>query len=502
MSQRLDLHKLTKHDIQLFVEDRLTKDENFANLVELDKGYNQLVATIVKRARGVFLWVFLVVDSLLRGIHEDDDISDLQTRLNALPADLNKYFWRIFENIDEEYHQQVAQILLMLSQRPIGSLPIVTIEAVLESSRKPRLALEADFYTISEEKIRESLMTHKKRLNARCKDSLSVVDCKGEWISSRIDARYHVDFQHRTMRDFIIKPEVELFLKKWAPNGFDPQTATCRGSLLHAKGLPPIAADNTDKSCLNPYRSCIVSFLRCCAETELLKKSPEVALIDEMSRTISTLIPGGVDRFSSLPKCLHLSLLTSGNSTDLLAFAISLGLKSYVEVKFQGQAIPTCDASKRPLLDYTVFSTHEPTIYDPDWLHYEQRCQIQYLRPELMELLLPRGANPNECLGIHGTDSAGFPKPDQTIWTRVVDSLGSLEWSIRKNRTHQLYDFSRDSQAIFKQIQLMLRFGADANQDPSFWKMVEQVFTFEQVAMLKKELVEPSTCENLIQTRC
>ena len=103
-SHRLNLQDLTKHDIQLYVEGKLVRNEKFPNVDEHDARYRTLVYTIVKRAQGVFFWVFLVVESLLRGLREADDIADLQTKLDTIPDDLTGYFWRVFETIDSSYH--------------------------------------------------------------------------------------------------------------------------------------------------------------------------------------------------------------------------------------------------------------------------------------------------------------------------------------------------------------------------------------------------------------
>jgi hypothetical protein len=64
---------------------------------------NDLISYIVTDAEGVFLWVSLVVNDLLRGLADGDDINRLQTRLNALPKNLEGLYWRILERIPENY---------------------------------------------------------------------------------------------------------------------------------------------------------------------------------------------------------------------------------------------------------------------------------------------------------------------------------------------------------------------------------------------------------------
>lgn len=80
----LKLEDLTRDDIALYVRDVLEEHERFDALQQRDHRYQELVRQIVKKAEGVFLWVSLVVQSLLRGLTSSDRMSDLQRRIELL----------------------------------------------------------------------------------------------------------------------------------------------------------------------------------------------------------------------------------------------------------------------------------------------------------------------------------------------------------------------------------------------------------------------------------
>ena len=85
----LRLQDLTYQDIVNFVNSKLVHDERMRELKERQpKEALDLVEEIVTKADGVFLWVHLVVKSLLDGLNNYDSISDLQRRLEVLPPDL------------------------------------------------------------------------------------------------------------------------------------------------------------------------------------------------------------------------------------------------------------------------------------------------------------------------------------------------------------------------------------------------------------------------------
>jgi hypothetical protein len=89
----LILQDLTYRDIEMYVSDMLGEHQRMLELKKEDpEGAPQLVTEIVDRASGVFLWVKLVVRSLLDGLSNYDRVSDLQERLWILPVDLEDLY--------------------------------------------------------------------------------------------------------------------------------------------------------------------------------------------------------------------------------------------------------------------------------------------------------------------------------------------------------------------------------------------------------------------------
>ncbi|KAI6899750.1 hypothetical protein KC316_g13248 [Hortaea werneckii] len=101
--QYLTLEKLTKDDIDRFVTDTLIRDDRFAKFCLSDGTAADLTDEMRNRADGVFLWVFLVVRSLLRGIDNGDDMATLRRRLNETPSDLYDLFEKMLFGRDNVY---------------------------------------------------------------------------------------------------------------------------------------------------------------------------------------------------------------------------------------------------------------------------------------------------------------------------------------------------------------------------------------------------------------
>jgi serine/threonine protein kinase/uncharacterized C2H2 Zn-finger protein len=89
----LRLQDLTSRDITLYVRGHVDKNIEFAHIRrQQPSDAERLILEITERARGVFLWVFIVVRDLLNGLQNGDSIRDLQRRLHLLPSELEDLY--------------------------------------------------------------------------------------------------------------------------------------------------------------------------------------------------------------------------------------------------------------------------------------------------------------------------------------------------------------------------------------------------------------------------
>lgn len=108
----LRLHELTHNDVTAYVEAQLGPRLRSTNSPAHGSKSNTdlLLAQIVDAASGVFLWVKLVVQSLVEGIENGDTTEDLRLRLSAIPRDLEDLFEHMIGTIPDVYRFQASQI--------------------------------------------------------------------------------------------------------------------------------------------------------------------------------------------------------------------------------------------------------------------------------------------------------------------------------------------------------------------------------------------------------
>jgi len=72
------------------------------------------------KAVGIFLWVAIVVQSLLTGLVEGGRLSDLQKRLDSLPPDLEDLLWKILNNLGKRHFERAYQFFRIYRATSIG----------------------------------------------------------------------------------------------------------------------------------------------------------------------------------------------------------------------------------------------------------------------------------------------------------------------------------------------------------------------------------------------
>lgn len=233
-SSKLYIHDLTKEDIRLYTAETIGNDPTFQQLQQMDNRCADMVEYIVKTAEGVFLWVFLVVRSLLEGLSNADRIPDLEKRLREFPTDLESYFRSILYSVDERYHEKMmTTFIVTLGARQL--LPLFTYWHMDEDVD--------DDYVFNLKTIvphgqnREVLFDHmKKRLNARCKGLVEAkfYDSLNIGPSASLVA-WQVDFLHRTVRDFLALPSMQTLLYSGVSKSYNVDLPICRSILATIK---------------------------------------------------------------------------------------------------------------------------------------------------------------------------------------------------------------------------------------------------------------------------
>jgi 6-pyruvoyl-tetrahydropterin synthase len=270
-SPSLRLEDLTAPDIYHFVLDNLRKNQIFARLQTVKPvDTKQLVSEVTEKAQGVFLWVHLVVMSLLEGLRDGDRIIDLQRRLLLLPSDLDQLFQKVLSGIDPKYLNQASKFfqLVRTVSEPISLHTFSFTEEELET------ALSAEIKGMPSEERRFRADQMRRRLNSRCKGLLEVPDLKSHGEQAK------VQYLHRTVKDFLALESTGQYISSWTTEQFDADLQLSIGYMLDLKSLVVYPKMSLYTEFWHPFRRCIDYSIR----VEPRNRDTYIAILNEIAK--------------------------------------------------------------------------------------------------------------------------------------------------------------------------------------------------------------------------
>lgn len=251
---QLEIQKLTSDDIFAYVSDTLDSSIWFSVLRQSEpEACTKLLDEIKRKAQGVFLWVRLVVRSLIKGLDNDDSIEQLGERLQEYPDTLDGYFQRMLDRIEKLYQQHSARIMLVAleSEHPLDLRALPCLEWEIKDpdyalnmsidrpiANTPSFCASVDKFKplgskSSTTNRRVSVPTSRKPFLKRWAPSNRYVDAR--CVELLEIAGNRVCFIHRTARDFLDQRKPQNHLRRLAGDEYDPCLSLARTSLSLTK---------------------------------------------------------------------------------------------------------------------------------------------------------------------------------------------------------------------------------------------------------------------------
>ncbi|KAF7555992.1 hypothetical protein G7Z17_g1710 [Cylindrodendrum hubeiense] len=201
----LKMETFTTKDVNTFVKGEFNRTRGYHELMQANPvEANRLMDGIVGKARGVFLWVSVVVRALCEGLTEGDNLKELQTLLDSLPTDLSALYSSIYLRVKPEYRSDSSQ-LFQIHNCSTTLLDAVTLHLAHMDDEE---AMEQDVVAITGKLRPHIIQTLVRRLNSRTRGLLEV------------SKDGHVDYLHRSVREWTLAKWDEICAI--SNPGFDP----------------------------------------------------------------------------------------------------------------------------------------------------------------------------------------------------------------------------------------------------------------------------------------
>jgi hypothetical protein len=270
-AQWLRMEDLTRHDIQRYVETHMSESSQWQMLQKYNaQETDKIVEEITEKAVGVFLWVMLVVTSLLSGLRDGDSIEQLWTRLHGLPSRLEALFQKILSGLNPEYFVQACQMfqLVLTAFDP----PTLLEMSFAHDGVNP--SIEALLGPMSAKELKYRAETMRRRITSRSKGLLEAPRISVDGEAAK------VEYLHRTVRDFFQGPEAWTYIRSGAPK-FNAPLLLAASSLRIVKMTPLVHRASVFDQFWRATASCI-EYSRKCEES--IGIAP-VSVLDELDMT-------------------------------------------------------------------------------------------------------------------------------------------------------------------------------------------------------------------------
>ncbi|KAI5920262.1 hypothetical protein F4810DRAFT_684030 [Camillea tinctor] len=215
-SPQLRLEVLTKMDIEHYIRSNFESHASFEELREAYEAESEhLIHSIVEKAHGVFLWISIVVRSLLESLTDGSSIPELQSIIDELPESLSDLYRKIFQSIPQKYMQDCSRFL-QIKEHCSGPL---TTEILWLADSEDALSTDLAHITPQQKKHMDLLM--RRKIGSRTKGLLEV---SREGI---------IDYLHLTTHEWVVENLPDITAR--GPEGFDVYVALFKAQAIRVK---------------------------------------------------------------------------------------------------------------------------------------------------------------------------------------------------------------------------------------------------------------------------
>ncbi|KAL7785865.1 hypothetical protein V8C37DRAFT_393291 [Trichoderma ceciliae] len=260
----LRLQDLTYEDMYRYTRDRLRENVHIRRLIKHETAIGEaLIQQAVQKSDGVFLWVRLALNEMIRKFERATGLVGLSETLQTLPTELSELFnLFFFENQDEDQLAEAAVIFNLMNARELvadfianDSANALTVwelafalrgsdddEAAIDEAPKQAPASMANercqtTINLIARRFSGLLGVHARRESGNARD-LRFTDKGDDLREALLAAQRRVTYIHRTVRDwFMEEPGVMARLVNKTPSDFDPHLRLLRSYILQMKNF-------------------------------------------------------------------------------------------------------------------------------------------------------------------------------------------------------------------------------------------------------------------------
>lgn len=348
----LMLQNLTFNDIRAYVTTKFNENAHVAHIQESEPDLSKkLSSEIVDRASGVFLWVKLAVESILKGLRNDDNSSELQKRLRELPTDLMELYSHMLRSVEPFYQKRGTEFLQIVyrARKPFPILELAFADVLLND---PDNASQDKMGDLDQKDRKEACARMETRLKVAC---LGLLEVTPAYSNTYIGITTRpVQFMHQSVAEFLETDMARRHMENTTTSHpFSPYLTLMEATLFTMRYLDtdllPVRQPTTylAEVWYNSAWFVIRAFMSYAAIEERMKQEVRVDLLERMDRKAAQLskLCLQMDKRPDVPPHAATQLHWSERRREdfhkvqlngsIVSFALESGLYLYVEAKLK-----------------------------------------------------------------------------------------------------------------------------------------------------------------------
>lgn len=489
-SPKLRLEDLSRRDISTYVTGNLDTSNQWDSLrSEAPETMENIVARIIEKASGVFLWVRIVVEQIREAIEDGLYLQELTKFIENIPEQLEDLFSKMVEDINPEYRSHSATLFqLVLTSETWRPLPAATLRFAETATTKyvvSKISTSPTNERLDQIAADTELANMRQRLRSHSAGLIELARGTDIEPGSPIDPGPDVQFIHQTVNDFIENKGglSKLFAETPGDLSRDSSVRLLRSSILgistvHTCFIPDSIDDYHDA-----YHQCnhIWRFVHDAIHwARTLDSTEEDA--DELATLLDCLDAAGEVALGPQVNSLqHLGAnhwvasepQESGGrdystQDNFLSYTIQAGLENYAQRKLKTVA----PKRGKPYLEYalaTGISDHPLAMYRYGKSGAWDAVGVRPASPRFVKYLLDHGADPNEAW-----TTTEYKPHEHTVWSSALTSINfRLSGLITGGQGSPIYRIAyelapssqenTDRQRCIDNLTLLIEYGADVS---------------------------------------
>lgn len=206
------IHDFTRKDVEGYTESQLlTTNKTLKSSDDRQKAISQLSSSIASRAKGVFIWVRVVVDNLRQDIVDGTTIESLRWILHDYPEELDEMYKFTLKRVRQSYRPETMILFkaMLASRVPLTALQLYTVTRIcmgwpelIHDSIEPSDDIFSWLASRSGGLI-ELVATGGEELHLAASDAGAEKHPMEMQSNSSTGLEPHAEFLHQTVQDFV-----------------------------------------------------------------------------------------------------------------------------------------------------------------------------------------------------------------------------------------------------------------------------------------------------------